>query len=54
MTDVTYYEVVYYRPYLCKPEDDPETPHILLMLGQRLRRWPNINLALGQRLVSVG
>ena len=24
------------------------------MLGQRLRRWPNITPALGQRLVSVG
>ena len=29
-------------------------PNVVLMLGQRLRRWPNIKTTLGQRLVFFG
>ena len=35
-------------------ENTRRCPNVVLMMGQRLRRWPIINTALGQRLKLLG
>ena len=38
----------------CTPENTGHSPNALSMLGQRLRRWPNIETALGECPVFAG
>ena len=40
-----------YLIYHVNQEARDAAPDVALMLGQRLRRWPNIKLSLGERLV---
>ena len=40
--------------YLAVPADTTRWPNAGLMLAHRLRRWANINPALGQRVVFAG
>ena len=37
-----------------QPSNTRRRPNVGLMLDQRLRRWPNNNTLLGQRLVLAG
>ena len=36
------------------PANKGRSLNIVLMLGQRLRRWPNIKTSLGQYLIFLG
>ena len=45
---------VLYRVLVIIPVNKSRRPNVLLMLGQRHKRWNNVKIAVGQRLFFAG